>query len=1175
MLERTAVGLESCTLQRVLPKPTKSTRRLHTAFWQHGASAIDLSQSWPGLPRAAENPSSPQQPQSTLMASAFLLDFLYPSNTLPLLRKLYPRLPRSEDDRQTSHALRRRAFSSSTADPRPDLVIENRASLERSVLLNHGYSTPQSDQLRHLYRLLADERGNHYGEIWDLYTHLGHAERLSIRADVIMYLVQSHGIVENGRALSVFRQIPIDEWDNEILASGILLFLRTGDLKSAMQQFYIGLEAKGLTGGLEYLLADAITSRRWKLALDVWIAYYTSEVKRLPRIKPTTERLKELKGIPDQGHLYFAFRSYLSTDGAEYQRQIKDVPVSYEAFRSFRRHFAETALRQPCAPDQAALILDTLRDKNLYNEYFELMLSRWYGKLETRSSINKLPDMYEKFKELPNAIPTMNVIRGLFKIYFPKNIVGLEQLYTDWIRWKGGLNRWGYEKFLKLYASRGNVELVEKLWTEFVNKYPDMLETPRGFRSILNVYAQTGNSAEVERIMKEMVEKYDAGTDIDCYNTLLKAYVKDNEYEKVLSCFDEVSQIHTPDSWTYAHAMAMSSKKGDLETTLDFFNKSQEANVAITKEMTLSLVVAYCQNELLQEAETLCFELAQRGLTHTATWNQLLNFNGEARNLTKCYMLLERMKQFGIEWDEDTHRFLLQALVNVDQIHAAYTLLKGAEEQDAFVVSPEHHAIVMAGAARCGQHALVDSLHYRMQKLNVHVNFNALVAVVESAAQQKPGAERTLKMSKELVEHFRRSLSAESGQLLASESEATAIQRGRFHVVGRAIALLVQLRQFGTAEELMTLFNEMFPQYKEADQYPVNVMSALMTAHYLDGDLDKTLELWGKVWEGTLENGRKRSGKGVYAGHEYDISRAITVAMKAFRDKNDASGLSNCIDDVTKEGFKLTNANWSLAVRYLSELGRWERAMHWCETKLMPGWQGWSWGRTSNDKALFRNTRALRAPKNIVFRLQQEWLKFRKIAAWDAQVSRQLDNVQTKYPRLYQAFTTSDIQTLQLTHQVDASRKPVRDLDKILRSMPYAELMKAKESLLKQLMRERRREKRLGIEKPTSDPKEQEEWKQELQARVRRYATTWAARRAKQFTSNNRTAPREETASVSDADPDEVIADERSRYWNGFFDRYDQSPHGGQKFRTPVQSVVPRLNKYRGPIRRTTKANDV
>ncbi|KPM44358.1 hypothetical protein AK830_g2190 [Neonectria ditissima] len=1200
MLERTAAGLESCTLQRVLPKPTKSCRQLHTGFWQHGASAIDLSSIWPGPPRTADSEpadvdSGPRQGQTNLLASAFLLDFLYPSATLPLLRRIYPKLPRTQDAHHQTVVPRRRQFSSAAADlaldststvmarsrdvdlgdggpPRSGLgvggtpaALESRPDRTESKKHHHpstaatqteAVDLSEYDAQEMLDRLkqLIDDAGHLYNDVWDLYTHADHENRLELRAGLVKYLVRSHGVVENGRALSVFRQIPQDEWDDDLLASGVLLFLRNADLPSAIDNFKTGLAAKGLTGGLEYLLADAISSRKWIFALDVWVAYCTAQAKKSPRRKPSADRLKKLEGLPNQGNLYFAFRNFLVSDGAEYRQQLRQSPVSDMACNVFRKHFAHMALWQPCSPDQAAIILETLNDKDLYNDYFVRMFDRWYEKLEPQSNIVKLPAMYQKFRNLPNAKPAMPVLRGMFKVHFPKDIAALEQLYHDWIRFRGDLNQWGYEKFLKLYAQRGDVAAVQKLWVKYVKAYPEVLKTPRAFRSTLNVYAQAGDAAQAEKALQEMFSKYGVEPDLDCWNTLLKAYMRVNDYPQVLRCFDEISEKHAPDSFTYAHVMAMSSKKGDLETTLDFFNRSQVAQVPITKEIGLALVVAYCQNDLLVEAERLCIEMAERKLTHAAIWNQLLNFYGEARDLRKCYAILERMKNFGVQWDDDTHRFLLQALVNVNQIHSAYALLKGAEDEELFSVTPEHYAIVMAGAARVGEYLLVNSLHHRLQKSNMPVSFKALIAVVETAVQRKPGVGRTLNLSKELVEHFRQDVAGSSGEPghTATSSSPTnqsanpAMSKSDQQNVGRAIMLLVELREFGTVEELMTLYNGLFPQFKN-NHYPPNVMSALMLAYYKDENMDKVMELWHKTWEQMLKTGKNSSTERIYSGHEYDLSRVLNIVLRVFRDQNDGQGLSDCINRVTKEGFKLTCATWSLAVRYLAELGRWERAMYWCETMLMDGWRGWNWGRNNGEKAAALNTRFLRAPKQVVFRLQQKWLDMRKMAAWSQDVSHQLHNVQEHFPRLYHAFTTSDMETLPLIYQAKEDTTSARDVDKVLRNMPYKELIKAKEQLLKQLAKEQKREKSLGM--ATAAPMtaaEHQEWKQELHKRIRRYAAKWAQRREERF-AKAEAAEDSSSASATTTDPDQVVAGERSGYWNNFWNRYDQRPHGERR----------------------------
>ncbi|OAA56614.1 translation regulator [Niveomyces insectorum RCEF 264] len=99
MLERTAAGLEPCSLQRLLPRAAKpgetTSRALHTTFWQQGAPDVELAQACRGLVASASlrdyyldmftpNPATTEP----LNASIFLLDFLYPRGALSFMRKL-------------------------------------------------------------------------------------------------------------------------------------------------------------------------------------------------------------------------------------------------------------------------------------------------------------------------------------------------------------------------------------------------------------------------------------------------------------------------------------------------------------------------------------------------------------------------------------------------------------------------------------------------------------------------------------------------------------------------------------------------------------------------------------------------------------------------------------------------------------------------------------------------------------------------------------------------------------------------------------------------------------------------------------------------------------------------------------------------------------------------------
>ncbi|CAJ0549535.1 Ff.00g031480.m01.CDS01 [Fusarium sp. VM40] len=1179
MLERTAATLESCSLQRVINRTSKQTRNLRTGFWQHGAAAIDISSALPGPTRTGEVETSEletKQLQSTLMASVLMLDFLYPTSTVPLLRRLYPELPNPQQAQRTAIVPRRRAYSSitspnsteTTTSDQPDHLSNSPHPEETDIAgdagpltgaSSRGRDQPELEELQHL----VSAKGRQFQQAWDLYSVIDNDQRVRIRGQLVQYLSRSHNIVETGRALSVFRQIPMEQWTNEVLSAGIILLLRSGDLPSAVKCFKNGAEKRGFDQGLEYLMADTINSRKWAEALDVWTTYYTHRMLRRQNKKSdvSIDRLLALGSIPRQGDLYYAFRAYLVGEGANQHKKIKQDVIASKGLSAFRKFFATMALTEPCPPAQATVILENLRDTSLYNTYIEAMLDRWYAKQESRSTMEQLVPIYQKFRELPDAAPAMAVYRGMFKINFPKNNARLEELHGDWIRFKGGLNQWGYEKFLKYYSWRGDVPAVKKLWTQYVEEFPEVLQSPRAFRSTMNVYAQLGDVEKTRQELDKMVNEYNIPADIDSWNSVMKAYMRTNDYAGVLDVFDEISSQHQPDSFTYAHAMAMSAKKGDLETTLEFFNKSQEANVELTKEMGLALVVAYCQNSLLSEAESLCIEMTHRKLTSEALWNQLINFNGVEGRIDKVYELLRRMRETGVEWDDETYGFLLQALVKVNQIPPAYTLLKRGLQERLFLITPEHFAIVMAGAARVGEYQLVESLYLRLQKSELPVTFGALVALVMSAAKRTPGTEGTKNLGKELVEYFRQAAEATQTadrSVLGEKPNATDASnlndlKAETAQVGRAISLLVELREFGSVEELMSLFVQVFPQYQSSKRFPPDVVSALMYAQFRDEAYDKVIDLWDKTWESVYADSRKRSGDGILPGTEYDLSRIVDVVARTYREQEDADGLSRTVDKVVQAGFKLTRQNWARIVRDLSDMGKWERAMYWCETLLMPNWQGW------NERAvprLMRNTHLLKPPKYLIFRLLQKWLEMRKMAAWSGDVSRVLSTVEEKYPRLYHAFITSEVEEMPTAYVINGKEVSASDLDKVLQTLSYHSLMKVKEAMLRDLRKEKKRETSLGI---TPDPEgvvSTDQWKKMLHDKVRSYAFKWYSRRKDNFLEKGK-LPSEasmqgdvqiEVKAMGSENPDDHEARKRFAYWNKFWDRYDQRDHG---MRTP------------------------
>ncbi|POR36226.1 Pentatricopeptide repeat-containing protein [Tolypocladium paradoxum] len=1118
MLERTAASLEACTLQRLLSQPGRSSKRcrqLHTGFWQHGASAIELSSLWPLPPRIADADAdlSHRPEQTGLVASAFLLDFLYPNGTYALLRRLYPALTRPQDGSGSNGGARRRNFTSSTivaeSDSQNPIVrldaaetrekrrggrpVRQDGALRREInthsrtclrtdaeghssttaATSHATDVGDSARLNRMAnsRTLQDllsrpDEGRHH-DVWDLYCRLDDGQRQTFCRAVVIYLSRSQSIVEIGRAVSILRQIPIDSWDDELQAAGVLVLMRSGDMPSAVDRFKTGLEEKGLSGGLEYLLADSIINRQWPTLLSVWLEYFAALGKRNPDTRIDDAQLHQLETISDLGQLYFSFERYIEAEGSGPVRAINLHSDSRLGLERLRRRLAETALQQPCPPKEAAVILEIWEDCQLYQDYLLRMLDRWNNGLESKGSLMVLPEVYKKYRTLPDAKPSVSLLRGMFDLYFPTNAAGLEEIYRDWHTAWGGLDQWGFEKFLKFYAGAGDVPAVKDLWSRYVTLFPKVLKLPRAFRSTMNVYAQTGNVTRAEQELRTMTEQYGVKPDIDIWNTLLKCYTRAEDFPRVLQCFEEIRAIHRPDSFTYAHVMAMAAKKGDLETTLDFFNQSQNDQVPASKEMAMALVTAYCRNDRLVEAEKICTEFAERKATSAAVWNKLLYFNGVQGKLNKCYELLQAMKTFNVEWDHQTHEFLLQALVRVDQIQAAYHLLQSAYEDRLFPVGPEHFAVVMVGAVRTGELALVETVLSHMRRAGQPMTFNAQVALVEAAFRQTPSAKRTRELGKEFVKHLRCMLPApEDGSakqkdkgIPESNTPGSLMElRRQTQGIGRAIMLLVELRDFATAEELVNIYAEIFPEYKGEASFPPEVASALMLGYLKDGRLTQVHKMWGKTWNSVLARSQRPQGGGIYPAHQYDLSRPMGIVAKAFREANNGRGLLSCVEQVTGAGFKLTRSNWNLVVKYLAEMGHWERAMDWCETMLMPRWRGWNPGAKSlQEKRDMKNTRVLQASKAAVFSLQKEWLKLRKLAAWSAQVSHKLKEIERKHPMLHYAFITTDYEHLPATWVLPKKKSLTGAIKEMLKPLSHAELRVMKRTLERQLALARHR----------------------------------------------------------------------------------------------------------------------
>lgn len=859
--------------------------------------------------------------------------------------------------------------------------------------------------------LLADQEGHHFHDVWHAYCSINSGRQTGFQARVVAYLARSQSIVETGRAMSLLHLVEPKEWTEDFLSAAVLLFLRSRDYEKAIEFFKRGVQERGLVGGFEYLLLDAVNRQQWSGILDAWEFYYEhSSTQIVWGDRLYNERLLQALGsLPNLGALYFSLERFLSTD-SERRTRISTALLTARAIKVFRREFALQALRQGCPPRQASVILDFWREPRYYDKYFGVMFDKWYNKAISDSTARELLPIYDDFRTTPGAKLKHSVLKGIFQILYPARKESLERLYDDWIAYCGELSHWAFDKYMKFYAEQGDAARVRQLWDRCAEVYPGSVERPAGFRSTLNVYAQNADVKGAEEEFRRMTEVYKIKPDLTSWNILLKCYSRADDDAKTREIFDKICESQQPDSYTFAHVMAMTSKKGDLDGTLKYLEEAQKRLVPMTREMTLGLVVAYCKNGRLSEAETICFELAEHGLVSTAAWKDLITLRGRRGQLKKCYALLNKMEEFGLEWDSDIISALLKALVQVKQVYPAYDVLRDHAESRSDLLHPDHFDIVLGGAVKTNNRHIMESVMFLAEKARIPVSFNMLVTYTQGIMRTAPTTLRDNRVG-EQIPALLDTLHANPRNAYRKRTDVSRI--------GQAVRVLSQLQDYTAIEKLLTTYENMFPGRKAVSRD--DITAALIMAYLRDGQWDQAHLLWFRAWPHILKRCSRPDGKGVYPAYEYHVTAMVYQMTRAFVAQRNGNGLAKLVDMVTEAGFKLTSNTWDLIIRQLARLGEWERAMDYCETWLMPNWEGWGsrkmphWKDKNPDKNERRleqrqertDNRVLRPTPEALATLEAQWLKARKMAAWSEDIAQKLDKMELTHPKLRNAFKTA------------------------------------------------------------------------------------------------------------------------------------------------------------------------
>lgn len=1064
MIERAVASLESGQLQRAIPKTRRAARRsrqLHTGFWQHGAATLELSSFW-SFSATDEPPSQDAAPtkaatatealEPKLVATSFLLDFLYPNDTQSFLHRMLAPRPKANRLRP----LRRRQYSaqqmaafqrsepsilcttqfhasggiSSDLSPEHETIENtNSEALEAEeastaqqataadALDTQPESTKPDDSFLRQFNSRVLNTNTVVDDAWSLYQKASREEQLAQRAGLILSFAKTDEYVECARAAALFREIPQKEWTDELLSAAIRSLAVCGKFNSALKRFKEGLRYN-YTSGMQYIVASAFGARQWQDLFQVWFNYSAHMQKHADKQVP----FDHLPSIPKLDTLFSAFEKHIKYTGLAQIRLENKEFYSRERFDKLRHLMIRSVLAKPCQPNRAKTILSHYDNIAYYQLYIESVLRSIKAGKQSKVVIRQLAKMYCDYRQRPGAQFTPDILRGMFNIYYPNNPSGLALLYQDWIKSEAGLDEWAYQQFLAFYAKSGDIHAVRDLWQRYITAFPAAAKEARGYHSLVDAYAQSGDVSGAEQ---ELVALKQSGIEADVVlaNALLKCYVRAGRREDAKACFEAILEQHGPTVHSFEHMMELHSSNGDLEQTLAVFNRAQAAMLP-SVTMATALVVAYLHNDLIQEAEQICREMARRGVTSTEIWNRLIQAYATAGMLDKCFQLLPAMQSNNLAWDHDTCLAVLAAQGQAKQTAAAHRLLRSAVADNLLPITANHFAIVMNSAISSEQAPLVDILSTEMERAGIQPNFATHLARFESGFVRAATADRTARLAKSLVHYMRKlahNTDAAPGKrqgdapYTPAKRDVAEINK-ELHNVADALKLLIDKREMALAEELVTLYAKMRPVSQHSEHMPSDVLSIIMGAYLAEGRHARVLQLWSVLLRDVRRRTENPATKTVFPVHAYHLSGPIAHVAQVYRAAGDGKRLLACTQAALDAGFQFTRATWNTLISCLAALGQWEAAMYWCETLLMPRWRGWTAAShrrlTLAERHELTSPRVLVASESAVLSLQREWLRLRKLAAWSAGVTAKLQRIETQYPLLHQAFITVDVADL-------------------------------------------------------------------------------------------------------------------------------------------------------------------
>ena len=573
-------------------------------------------------------------------------------------------------------------------------------------------------------------------------------------------------------------------------------------------------------------------------------------------------------------------------------------------------------------------------------------------------------ELYEITRDLDLQLPKRMFKALIYRLIKFHKTVELRMVFRDFKRYYGVPAIRFFKKILEELSSQGDEEGFRAEFDEFRSYFGN--QSSRSiYQKLLNVYFRRLEVDKVDQSFQALSTEYGFTPTIDCWNTVIAAHARVSDISGALEWHQRlIKSGPKPNAITFATLMNMYAPLGKVDIIEDLISKCKQQRLKLSTSMIDSLVVAHIKNDDIPNAERICEDALKMRLVGSRThmWNCLLSAYALRYGLSEFKAIHQRMQDAGVHSDTETWAAILQSFCVKNRPTIAFQILKKTMSQQGIRATALHYAVILRGCIRSRQYGQFVRTAQDMVDRGIKPNFSALRLLVEGAVRldrrdrpedesldipfESPRAETLLS---EGLDRIDRSELAPKEPILGIGPQRLD-EAYLSNYFGSLIESYGSQRNYPKAIETYNRYYDTVMEHSPGADVdpPINILTALMMAHYRQGNYAEVENCWylviNKAESYASRLGSDLSKPGwVQHPRRFMLNWPLGHYMRSLLAVDRVEDIHSVVTDLEKAGYALTNRNWNVYVQCLamSQQPQEAKAFRLCEQELMHDWTGW------------------------------------------------------------------------------------------------------------------------------------------------------------------------------------------------------------------------------------------